>query len=56
MRKLIPEGGGHETVCQQEHLTPKRVDWGIPHQLKKGMSANKDAGPKGGLIVRSLLV
>ena len=27
----------------------KGVDWGVPHRLEKGTSANKDAGPKKGV-------
>ena len=42
-----PRGGGHEAMCQKGYLAPKQVDWGIPHQLENGMSANNDVGPKG---------
>ena len=43
-RRLSPEGGGHETVCQQGHWSPKGVDWGIPHRLKKKTNASEDTG------------
>ena len=52
MRRLNPEGGGHEAVCQQGR-GPKGVDWGVPHRLEKGASSSENAGPEGEWIVRS---
>ena len=46
LRRLSPEGGGYEAVCQQGRWTPKGVDWGVPHQLEKGTSANEYAEPR----------
>ena len=37
-KRLSPEGGGH-----------KEVDWGVPHRLEKGTSANKDVGLRRGV-------
>ena len=51
-RRLSPEGGGHETVCQEGHYASKGVDFRVPHQLKKGTSASEDAGLRSGWIVR----
>ena len=52
-RRLSPEWGRHETMCQQKHWAPKEVDWGVPHRLEKGMSVNEDARPRRGWIVIS---
>ena len=40
-----PTSIGEGNECQQGRWAPKVVDWGVPHQLKKGTSANKDARP-----------
>ena len=42
-RRLSPEGGGREAVCQQGRWASKGVDWRVLHLLEKGTSANKDA-------------
>ena len=52
-RRLSPEGGGHEVVCQQGRWALKGVDWRVPHRLEKGTSASENVGPKGGWIIRS---
>ena len=33
-------------MCQQRRWALKGVDWGVPHRLDKGTSANEDAGPR----------
>ena len=33
---LSLKGGGHETVCQPEHWTPKGVDWEGPTSIGGG--------------------
>ena len=38
--------GGHEAVCQQGRWATKGVNWGVPHRLEKGTSANENAGPR----------
>ena len=48
-RRLSPEGGRHEAVCQQGRWAPMGVDWGVPHRLEKGTSAARTLGPEGGV-------
>ena len=47
VRKLNPEGGGHETVRQQGCWAPKGVNWKIPRQLEKETSVSEDVGSRG---------
>ena len=35
--------------CANKDTGPKGVDWGVPHQLKKRMSTNEDAGLQKGV-------
>ena len=49
-KRLSPEGGGHEAMCQQGHWASKGVDLvGVPHRLEKGTSASEDVGPQTGV-------
>ena len=48
-RRLNPEGGGHEAVCQQERWAPKGCGLGVIHQLEEGTSASENAGPRRGV-------
>ena len=50
VRRLSPKGCEHEAMCQQGRWPPKGWIEGVPHQLKKGTSASKDAKSwRGGL-------
>ena len=53
---MNPEGGWIRGGVQARTLGLEGgVDCGVPHRLEKGTSANEDAGPSGGWIVRSHL-
>ena len=53
MRRLSPKGGWTWGGVPARTLGPKGGGLGVPHRLEKGMSANENAGPGGGWIVRS---
>ena len=49
-RRLFPEGGRHEAVCQSRRSAPRGLDLlGVPHRLEKGTSASEDAGLRRGV-------
>ena len=50
MRRLCPEGGGHEVMCQQGRWFPKEGGLGVPHRLENGTSASENAGFRRGWI------
>ena len=47
-RRWVSKGGGLEAVCEQRRWVPMGGGLGVPHQLEKGTSVSKDAGPEGG--------
>ena len=55
-KEAEPRNGVGMRQCASKNAGPRRVvDLGDPHQLEKGTSASKDAGPEGGWTVGSYI-